>query len=180
MCWTRLWRRCLLRPCRRVNTSRTCTRASNWLRRSYLRFLESIKLELYLAYAQVFGKHGLVQENPVGEKFDPNKHDALFQVCAPVSTQLGLSLIIYFFRFHPLTRSQTLYSTFKRLIFKIHDKLTVWIHKENIHLCRLATSCKEEQSDLRLWEFLGNLEKFCETGTKAHFVLTRGDLSEAW
>ena len=29
---------------------------------------------------QVFGKHGLVQENPVGEKFDPNKHDALFQV----------------------------------------------------------------------------------------------------
>ena len=29
---------------------------------------------------QVFNKHGLVQENPLGEKFDPNKHDALFQV----------------------------------------------------------------------------------------------------
>jgi len=29
---------------------------------------------------KVFGKHGLVQENPVGEKFDPNKHDALFQI----------------------------------------------------------------------------------------------------
>ena len=30
---------------------------------------------------KVFSKHGLVQENPLGEKFDPNKHDALFQVC---------------------------------------------------------------------------------------------------
>ena len=30
--------------------------------------------------SQVFNKHGLVQENPLGEKFDPNKHDALFQV----------------------------------------------------------------------------------------------------
>ena len=29
---------------------------------------------------KVFAKHGLVQENPLGEKFDPNKHDALFQV----------------------------------------------------------------------------------------------------
>ena len=29
---------------------------------------------------KVFSKHGLVQENPLGEKFDPNKHDALFQV----------------------------------------------------------------------------------------------------
>ena len=29
---------------------------------------------------KVFEKHGLVQENPLGEKFDPNKHDALFQV----------------------------------------------------------------------------------------------------
>ena len=28
----------------------------------------------------VFSKHGLVQENPMGQKFDPNKHDALFQV----------------------------------------------------------------------------------------------------
>jgi len=32
---------------------------------------------------KVFGKHGLVQENPVGEKFDPNKHDALFQIPSP-------------------------------------------------------------------------------------------------
>ena len=31
-------------------------------------------------FLQVFSKHGLVQENPMGEKFDPNKHDALFQV----------------------------------------------------------------------------------------------------
>merc|ERR1719278_777265 len=32
---------------------------------------------------KVFGKHGLVQENPIGEKFDPNKHDALFQIPTP-------------------------------------------------------------------------------------------------
>merc|ERR1711997_1103498 len=32
---------------------------------------------------KVFNKHGLVQENPLGEKFDPNKHDALFQIPAP-------------------------------------------------------------------------------------------------
>merc|ERR1712203_1053333 len=32
---------------------------------------------------QVFNKHGLVQENPLGEKFDPNKHDALFQIPDP-------------------------------------------------------------------------------------------------
>eukprot|EP00092_Neocalanus_flemingeri_P003460 GFUD01003709.1.p1 GENE.GFUD01003709.1~~GFUD01003709.1.p1 ORF type:complete len:241 (+),score=61.86 GFUD01003709.1:42-764(+) len=32
---------------------------------------------------KVFSKHGLVQENPLGEKFDPNKHDALFQIPAP-------------------------------------------------------------------------------------------------
>ena len=31
----------------------------------------------------MFGKHGLVQESPLGEKFDPNKHDALFQIPAP-------------------------------------------------------------------------------------------------
>jgi hypothetical protein len=29
---------------------------------------------------QVFERHGLVQENPLGQKFDPNKHDAIFQV----------------------------------------------------------------------------------------------------
>merc|ERR1711971_970559 len=32
---------------------------------------------------KVFSKHGLEQENPLGEKFDPNKHDALFQIPAP-------------------------------------------------------------------------------------------------
>merc|ERR1711902_183883 len=32
---------------------------------------------------KVFSKHGLVQENPLGDKFDPNKHDALFQIPAP-------------------------------------------------------------------------------------------------
>jgi len=32
---------------------------------------------------KVFAKHGLVQENPLGQKFDPNKHDALFQIPAP-------------------------------------------------------------------------------------------------
>ena len=32
---------------------------------------------------KVFEKHGLVQENPLGQKFDPNKHDALFQIPAP-------------------------------------------------------------------------------------------------
>ena len=29
---------------------------------------------------QVFERHGLVRDNPLGEKFDPNKHNALFQV----------------------------------------------------------------------------------------------------
>lgn len=29
---------------------------------------------------QVFKRHGLEQENPMGEKFDPNKHEALFQI----------------------------------------------------------------------------------------------------
>jgi molecular chaperone GrpE len=34
---------------------------------------------------QVFRRHGLEQENPVGEKFDPNRHEALFQIPAPDS-----------------------------------------------------------------------------------------------
>lgn len=32
---------------------------------------------------KVFERHGLVQENPLGQKFDPNKHDAIFQIPAP-------------------------------------------------------------------------------------------------
>jgi len=32
---------------------------------------------------QVFERHGLVQENPLNEKFDPNKHDAIFQIPNP-------------------------------------------------------------------------------------------------
>jgi len=47
---------------------------------------------------KVFGKHGLVQENPLGEKFDPNKHDALFQIPAPdkeVNTVLDVQKIGY-------------------------------------------------------------------------------------
>lgn len=32
---------------------------------------------------QVFRRHGLEQENPLNEKFDPNKHEAAFQIPAP-------------------------------------------------------------------------------------------------
>lgn len=32
---------------------------------------------------QVFRRHGLVKMEPLGEKFDPNQHEALFQVPAP-------------------------------------------------------------------------------------------------
>jgi len=32
---------------------------------------------------KVFERHGLVQENPLNEKFDPNKHDALFTIPNP-------------------------------------------------------------------------------------------------
>ncbi len=32
---------------------------------------------------QVFKRHGLEQINPLNEKFDPNKHEALFQIPAP-------------------------------------------------------------------------------------------------
>ncbi|TKR65441.1 hypothetical protein L596_025846 [Steinernema carpocapsae] len=34
---------------------------------------------------KTFAKHGLVPINPQGEKFDPNKHDALFQMPAEVA-----------------------------------------------------------------------------------------------
>jgi len=47
---------------------------------------------------KVFAKHGLVQENPIGEKFDPNKHDALFQIPDPekeVNTVLNVQKIGY-------------------------------------------------------------------------------------
>jgi len=49
-------------------------------------YLKDIHQGLSLTESQllkVFGKHGLVQESPLGEKFDPNKHDALFQIPAP-------------------------------------------------------------------------------------------------
>merc|ERR1712037_554250 len=49
-------------------------------------YLKDMHQGLQLTESQllkVFGKHGLVQENPVGEKFDPNKHDALFQIPTP-------------------------------------------------------------------------------------------------
>merc|ERR1719189_3146732 len=49
-------------------------------------YLKDIHQGLSLTESQllkVFGKHGLVQERPLGEKFDPNKHDALFQIPAP-------------------------------------------------------------------------------------------------
>jgi len=46
-------------------------------------FLKDMHQGLKLTESQllhVFERHGLVQENPMGQKFDPNKHDALFQV----------------------------------------------------------------------------------------------------
>ena len=42
-----------------------------------------VQQSLTFKLLQVFNKHGLVQENPLGEKFDPNKHEALFQVPVP-------------------------------------------------------------------------------------------------
>jgi len=49
-------------------------------------FLKDMHQGLKLTQSQllhVFERHGLTQENPLGEKFDPNKHDALFQVPVP-------------------------------------------------------------------------------------------------
>eukprot|EP00088_Acartia_fossae_P010183 TRINITY_DN15041_c0_g1_i1.p1 TRINITY_DN15041_c0_g1~~TRINITY_DN15041_c0_g1_i1.p1 ORF type:complete len:248 (-),score=34.15 TRINITY_DN15041_c0_g1_i1:186-929(-) len=49
-------------------------------------FLKDMHQGLQLTESQllkVFERHGLVQENPLGQKFDPNKHDALFQIPAP-------------------------------------------------------------------------------------------------
>ena len=63
---------------------------------------------------KVFSKHGLVQENPLGEKFDPNKHDALFQVLFIV---IGEDFA-YFpnLRFRPQTRKPTQFWMFRRLV----------------------------------------------------------------
>ena len=36
---------------------------------------------------QVFKRHGLEQVNPLNEKFDPNKHEALFQIPNPAVDQ---------------------------------------------------------------------------------------------
>merc|ERR1712215_27033 len=50
---------------------------------------------------KVFSKHGLVQENPLGEKFDPNKHDALFQIPSPdkePNTVLDVQKVGYIFQ----------------------------------------------------------------------------------
>jgi len=64
-------------------------------------YLKDMHQGLQLTESQllkVFGKHGLVQENPLGEKFDPNKHDALFQIPAPdkdVNTVLDVQKVGY-------------------------------------------------------------------------------------
>jgi len=47
---------------------------------------------------KVFERHGLVQENPLNEKFDPNKHDALFMIPNPgveVNTVLDVQKVGY-------------------------------------------------------------------------------------
>lgn len=49
-------------------------------------FLKDMHQGLKLTQSQllhVFERHGLTQENPLGQKFDPNKHDALFQIPVP-------------------------------------------------------------------------------------------------
>jgi len=49
-------------------------------------YLKDMHQGLKLTQSQllhVFERHGLTQENPLGEKFDPNKHDALFQIPVP-------------------------------------------------------------------------------------------------
>jgi len=49
-------------------------------------YLKDMHQGLKLTQSQllhVFERHGLKQENPLGEKFDPNRHDALFQVPMP-------------------------------------------------------------------------------------------------
>ena len=38
---------------------------------------------------QTFRRHGLEQINPEGEKFNPNKHEALFQIPAPPAYDRG-------------------------------------------------------------------------------------------
>nr|ACO15141.1 GrpE protein homolog, mitochondrial precursor [Caligus clemensi] len=41
---------------------------------------------------QVFKRHGLVKENPLNEKFDPNKHEAAFQIPAPEGVETNIVL----------------------------------------------------------------------------------------
>eukprot|EP00096_Caligus_rogercresseyi_P002105 TRINITY_DN1394_c0_g1_i1.p1 TRINITY_DN1394_c0_g1~~TRINITY_DN1394_c0_g1_i1.p1 ORF type:complete len:203 (-),score=86.70 TRINITY_DN1394_c0_g1_i1:221-829(-) len=41
---------------------------------------------------QVFTRHGLVKENPLNEKFDPNKHEAAFQIPAPQGVEANIVL----------------------------------------------------------------------------------------
>nr|ACO12362.1 GrpE protein homolog, mitochondrial precursor [Lepeophtheirus salmonis] len=41
---------------------------------------------------QVFTRHGLVKENPLNEKFDPNKHEAAFQIPAPKGVEDNIVL----------------------------------------------------------------------------------------
>lgn len=50
------------------------------------KYLKDVYEGLRLTESQllkVFERHGLVQENPLNEKFDPNKHDAIFQIPNP-------------------------------------------------------------------------------------------------
>jgi len=49
-------------------------------------YLKDVHEGLKLTESQllkVFERHGLVQENPLNQKFDPNKHDALFTIPNP-------------------------------------------------------------------------------------------------
>ena len=81
---------------------------------------------------KVFSKHGLVQENPLGEKFDPNKHDALFQVILFAFYTVFPSNCCD--RSRPRTKKPTLFSTSRKLV----------------------TFSMEGLSDLPLSECLGN------------------------
>ena len=183
MCWTRLWPRCLLRPYRIANTSRTCTRASNWQRRSCLRFLECIKLGLIkLDLRSGVWKAWFGTGKSSRWKIWPKQTWR-----ALPGLRLSLTWVDWVFlnnwQFQipsPDKEPNTVLDVQKVMIHDNLIKCGLDSQRKYPHLCRLATFCKEEQSDLRLLEFLGNLEKFCETGTKAHFVLTQGDFSETW
>jgi len=64
-------------------------------------YLKDVHEGLRLTESQllkVFERHGLVQENPLNEKFDPNKHDALFTIPNPnvdVNTVLDVQKVGY-------------------------------------------------------------------------------------